>query len=95
MPNSSTVRAFGVAVKAKTGEEAWSFNAACSGITSSVVADGKLFVPANGVTALDVEQNGAPGDLVALACEHGKHVHGFTPVYYSAERRAAIATAVT
>ena len=34
-------------------------------------------------------------DVVALACEHGKLVHGFTAVYYSAERLAAIAAAVT
>ena len=36
-----------------------------------------------------------PGEVVALACEHGKLVHGFTAVYYSAERLAAIAAAVT
>ena len=33
-------------------------------------------------------------DVVALACEHGALVHGFTPVWYSAERRAAIAAVV-
>lgn len=36
-----------------------------------------------------------PDDLVALACEHGKLMHGFTAVWYSAERLAAIAAAVT
>ena len=36
-----------------------------------------------------------PDDVVALACEHGKLVHGYTPVWYSAERLAAIAAAVT
>jgi outer membrane protein assembly factor BamB len=46
-----------VAVNAKTGEEVWSFKVACSGVTSSVVADGKLFVPANGITAFDVHSN--------------------------------------
>ena len=34
-------------------------------------------------------------DLVALACEHGGLVHGFTPAYYSSERLASIAAAVT
>jgi hypothetical protein len=33
--------------------------------------------------------------LVALACEHGGLVHGFTPVWYSSERLASIAAAVT
>jgi outer membrane protein assembly factor BamB len=46
-----------VAVRAKTGEEVWNFKLGCSGVTSSVVADGKLFVPANGVTAFDIETN--------------------------------------
>jgi hypothetical protein len=36
-----------------------------------------------------------PGDVVALACEHGKLVHGYTVVWYSAQRLAAIAAAVT
>ena len=36
-----------------------------------------------------------PGDVVALACEHGKLVHGYTLVWYRAERLAAIAAAVT
>jgi hypothetical protein len=34
-------------------------------------------------------------DLVALACEHGGLAHGFTPVWYSAERLASIAAAIT
>jgi hypothetical protein len=34
-------------------------------------------------------------DLVALACEHGGLVHGFTPVWYSSERLASIAAAIT
>jgi hypothetical protein len=34
-------------------------------------------------TALRAER---PGDVVALACEHGALAHGFTPVWYSAER---------
>ena len=36
-----------------------------------------------------------PGDVVPLACEHGKLTHGFTAVCYSAARLAAIAAAVT
>lgn len=36
-----------------------------------------------------------PDDVVALACEHGKLAHGYTPAWYSAERLAAIAAAVT
>jgi hypothetical protein len=36
-----------------------------------------------------------PGDVVALACEHGKRVHGYTVVWYSDERLAVIAAAVT
>jgi hypothetical protein len=35
-----------------------------------------------------------PRDVVALACEHGARVHGFTPVWYSAERLTAMAAAV-
>jgi hypothetical protein len=34
-------------------------------------------------------------DVVALACRHGALVHGFTPVWYSAERLAFIASVVT
>ena len=34
-------------------------------------------------------------DVVALACEHGGLVHGFTPVWYSSKRLASIAAAVT
>lgn len=36
-----------------------------------------------------------PDDVVALAYEHGKLVHGYTAVWYSANRLAAIAAAVT
>jgi hypothetical protein len=36
-----------------------------------------------------------PDEVVALACEHGKLVHGYTVVSYSAQRLAAIAAAVT
>jgi outer membrane protein assembly factor BamB len=43
-----------LAVDAKSGEEVWSFKLPCSGVTSSSVADGKLYVPAKGVTALDI-----------------------------------------
>jgi hypothetical protein len=32
--------------------------------------------------------------LVALAREHGERAHGFTPVWYSADRLAAMAQAV-
>jgi hypothetical protein len=35
------------------------------------------------------------GDVVALACEHGALVHGFTAVWYRPERVAVIAAAVT
>ncbi|MGZ6575674.1 MAG: hypothetical protein ACXVHJ_32245 [Solirubrobacteraceae bacterium] len=34
-------------------------------------------------------------DLVALARDHGGLVHGFTPVWYSSERIAGIAAAIT
>jgi hypothetical protein len=34
-----------------------------------------------------------PDDVVALAYEHGKLAHGYTAVWYSAKRRAAIAAA--
>jgi hypothetical protein len=34
-------------------------------------------------------------DVVALACEHGAFVHGFTGVWYSPKRLALIAAAVT
>lgn len=46
-----------VALEPKTGKEVWSYSLACSGMTSSALADGKLFVPANGVTALDISTN--------------------------------------
>jgi hypothetical protein len=36
-----------------------------------------------------------PGDVVALACEHGKLVHGYTVVWYSDARLTAIAASVT
>ena len=36
-----------------------------------------------------------PGEVVALACEHGKLVHGFTAVWYSPQRLAVMAAAVT
>ncbi len=42
-------------------------------------------------TALRAERS---SDVVALACEHGALVHGLTPVWYSAERLAAIAAVV-
>ena len=35
-----------------------------------------------------------PGDVVALACEHGALAHGLTPAWYSPERLATIATVV-
>ena len=34
-------------------------------------------------------------DLVALACDHGGLVHGFTPVWYSSKRLASMAAAIT
>jgi hypothetical protein len=34
-------------------------------------------------------------DLVALTRDHGGLVHGFTPVWYSSERLASIAAAIT
>ena len=33
--------------------------------------------------------------LVSLACEHGGLAHGFTPAWYSSERLASIAAAIT
>jgi hypothetical protein len=38
---------------------------------------------------------GRPGDVLALALEHGALVHGFTPVWYTPGRVAVIAAAVT
>jgi hypothetical protein len=35
------------------------------------------------------------GDVLALACEHGALVHGFTSVWYGPERLAVMAAAVT
>ena len=34
-------------------------------------------------------------DVVALACQHGALLHGFTPAWYSRQRLALIARAVT
>jgi len=34
------------------------------------------------------------GDVVACACAHGARVHGFTPVFYSRERLAAMTDSV-
>jgi hypothetical protein len=36
-----------------------------------------------------------PRALVARACEHGVHVHGCTPAWYSPQRVALITAAVT
>ncbi len=49
------------AVSPKSGEAKWSFDLPCSETTSTTVVGEKLYVPANGVTALDVEQgSGTP-----------------------------------
>jgi len=38
---------------------------------------------------------GRADDVVALACEHGARVHGFTAVWYSPQRLAVMTAAVT
>jgi outer membrane protein assembly factor BamB len=43
-----------VGLDARTGREVWNFKLACNGTASSVLADGKLYVPADGITALDL-----------------------------------------
>jgi outer membrane protein assembly factor BamB len=48
-----------VSVDANTGKQAWEYKLACSETTSTVVADGKLYVPANGVTALELGDSNA------------------------------------
>jgi hypothetical protein len=44
----------------------------------------------------DVALRGSsPDDLTARACDHGASAHGFTPVWYTRHRIAAIAAAAT
>jgi outer membrane protein assembly factor BamB len=40
--------------EALTGKQVWSFNASCSGIPSLAVADNRIFLPAGGMTVLEV-----------------------------------------
>jgi hypothetical protein len=40
-------------------------------------------------------RSSSPRELVARACAHGASAHGFTPAWYSPERVAAMAGAVT
>jgi len=43
---------------------------------------------------VEVMRSESPETLLALAREHGEHAHGFTTVFYSAERLAVMAQAV-
>jgi outer membrane protein assembly factor BamB len=43
-----------------TGEQAWSFDQACSGIPTATSQDGILFVPAGGVTAIEPKEGQPP-----------------------------------
>ncbi len=40
--------------EAMTGKQVWSFNTSCSGIPSLAVADNRIFLPAGGMTVLEV-----------------------------------------
>lgn len=53
-----------VAVEANTGKQVWESQLACSGITSTVLSDGKLLVPANGVTALQLGDPSATPEVL-------------------------------
>jgi outer membrane protein assembly factor BamB len=43
-----------------TGEQVWSYDAVCDGIPTATAADGLIFVPSAGVTALEPKQNESP-----------------------------------
>jgi outer membrane protein assembly factor BamB len=53
-----------VALDAMTGKQVWDFKLACSEITSTAVQGDKLYVPANGVTALEVSENSSAPELL-------------------------------
>lgn len=40
--------------EAKTGKQVWSYNASCSGIPSLAAADNRIFLPAGGMTVLEI-----------------------------------------
>jgi outer membrane protein assembly factor BamB len=47
-----------------TGQQVWSFDQPCSTIPSCAAADGMVFVPSNGLTALNVPKAGGPPEVV-------------------------------
>lgn len=48
------------ALEADSGEELWTITETCNAITSSVAVDGRLFLPAGGITAIDLAYASAP-----------------------------------
>jgi outer membrane protein assembly factor BamB len=51
-------------IAAKSGKQLWTFDLPCSGVVSSAVDDGKLYVPAKGITALEVASNPTAPELL-------------------------------
>jgi outer membrane protein assembly factor BamB len=68
------------AFDALTGKQLWDYKLASSEITSTVVAAGKLFAPANGVTALELSENSSAPKLLWDA--NKITTSGSTPVVY-------------
>jgi outer membrane protein assembly factor BamB len=51
-------------INPRNGDEIWSFTDGAATIPSSVAHDGVLYVPSNGITALDLNQTGEPGSVL-------------------------------
>lgn len=86
------------AVNPKNGESKWTFEIPCSETTSTAVVEGKLYVPANGVTALDVEQGSGTPKLLWDSNKIG--TSGSSPVVhqgivYSVNRAGVLTCAST
>ena len=47
------------------------------------------------VSCSEVLHASSPAGVVAIAMEHGAGAHGFTPAWYTQDRRRAMAAAVT
>ncbi|HTN75851.1 MAG TPA: PQQ-binding-like beta-propeller repeat protein [Pirellulaceae bacterium] len=83
-------------VHPQTGEIQWKYELPCSETTSTTVRDGKLFVPANGVTALDLASSPSAPKLLWDSNKIG--TSGSSPVVtdnmvYSVNRAGVLACA--
>ncbi len=50
--------------EARTGEEIWRYPSECAGIASSVVLDGKIYLPSDGVTVLTLPKNSSGPEVL-------------------------------